>query len=365
MFTSDPARTRDALDVEPADVLDLRAQLVGLHVVAEPVRGGVVGDRDVGVARARAPPPPSPRSCCGRPRPSEWQWSSPRMSSSSTSSGSLRVARGLELAAVLAQLRRDPVHAEQLVDLLLGRARVRRLRRVVGDAVLRDVEAALDRRGAQRLVVLLRPGQVLEQVAEVLGRDDPQVDADAVVRDRARAGLPGRARLGDQRQRAERVRQRPRRRTPWRPGRCPCTCPSSASRCRRSRPGRRRAARAGRRAAPPRSAAPSTAAASASGARPRRRRARAGCSPRPSARSRWSSRRRCSSAACFSSSRDAIPISSKSLRARFGPEARQAGDLDEAGRVLRLQLLRRRDRPGVEQRVQLLLDRLADARAAR
>ena len=78
------------------------------------------------------------------------------MSSSSIRSGSLPFARGLELAAVLAQLGRDPLHAEQLVDLLLGRARVRVAALVVGDPVLGHVEAALDRLGAQRLVVPAR-----------------------------------------------------------------------------------------------------------------------------------------------------------------------------------------------------------------
>ena len=132
------------------------------------------------------------------------------MSSTSISSGSLLVARRLELAAVLAQLRRHPVHPEQLVDLLLGGARVRRLGRVVCHAVFRDVEPALDGGGPERLVVLLRARQVLEQVPEVLGRDDPQVDADPVVRDRPRPRLARRVRLGDQRQRAEGLRERTR-----------------------------------------------------------------------------------------------------------------------------------------------------------
>ena len=49
---------------------------------------------------------------------------SPRMSASSISSGSSSVARRLQLAAVLAQLGLDVLHAEPLVDLLLGRAGV-------------------------------------------------------------------------------------------------------------------------------------------------------------------------------------------------------------------------------------------------
>ena len=50
---------------------------------------------------------------------------SPRMSPSSISSGSSPLAGRLQLAAVLAQLRRDALHAQPLVDLLLGRAGVR------------------------------------------------------------------------------------------------------------------------------------------------------------------------------------------------------------------------------------------------
>ena len=161
---------------------------------------------------------------------------------------------------------------------------------------------------------------MLEQVAEVLGRDDPQVDADAVVRDRARAGLARRAGLGDQRQRAERLRQRARVRR----GRDQVDVLARVGPAPRAardldalgRP----AARAARRAAPPRSGAPSTAGASASGGRPRRRRARAGCSPPPSGRSRWSVAQPLRPRPpFFSSSSDAIPSSSKSLRARFGP----------------------------------------------
>ena len=48
----------------------------------------------------------------------------------------------------------------------------------------------------------------------------------------------------------------------------------------------------------------------------------------------------------------------------LGPEAGQARQVDQPGRELRAQLLGRRDRPGLEQRVELLLERLADARAA-
>ena len=89
------------------------------------------------------------------------------------------VRRSLELAAALAQLGRDPRHAEPLVDLLLGRAERRLAGRVVEDPVLGDVQAAADRRLAQLHVVLARAGEVLEQVAELGGLDDAQVDGQA------------------------------------------------------------------------------------------------------------------------------------------------------------------------------------------
>ena len=75
------------------------------------------------------------------------------------------VARRLELAAVLAQLRRDPRVAEERVDLLLGRERVHLAGLDLGDPVLGDREAAPHGRLAQRDVVVLRAGEVLEQVA--------------------------------------------------------------------------------------------------------------------------------------------------------------------------------------------------------
>ena len=81
--------------------------------------------------------------------------------------GQLAARARPQLAAVLAQLGRDVLHAEQLVDLLLGGAGVGHAL-VVDHAVLGHVEAALHGRRAQRLVVLARAGEVLEQVAEVL-----------------------------------------------------------------------------------------------------------------------------------------------------------------------------------------------------
>ena len=87
--------------------------------------------------------------------------------------------RRLELAAALAQLGRDPVEPERRVDLLLGRAAQRLAGRVVEDPVLGDVQPAPHRRLAQRHVVRLGAGEVLEHVAELVGLDDLEVDLQA------------------------------------------------------------------------------------------------------------------------------------------------------------------------------------------
>ena len=60
---------------------------------------------------------------------------------------------------------------------LLGLVREDLARRGVLDAVLRDRELAADGLLAQRDVVLLRAGEVVEQVAVRLRRDDAQVEA--------------------------------------------------------------------------------------------------------------------------------------------------------------------------------------------
>ena len=103
------------------------------------------------------------------------------MSPTVTRSGSFAFAGGLQLAAALAQLRLDVGVAEPLVDPLLARAELGLAALGVGDAVLGDREAARDRFLAQAHVVGLGAGEVLEQVAEGLGGDDPQVDRDPVV----------------------------------------------------------------------------------------------------------------------------------------------------------------------------------------
>ncbi len=105
----------------------------------------------------------------------------------------------LQLAPPLAQLRLDVGVAEPLVDPLLARAELDLARLGVGDAVLGDREAARHRFFAQLHVVGLRAGEVLEQVAERVGGDDPQVDRDAVVGLGPHAVRARRPRRGDQR----------------------------------------------------------------------------------------------------------------------------------------------------------------------
>ena len=75
------------------------------------------------------------------------------------------------------------------VDLLLGRAAQRLAGRVVEDPVLGDVQPAPDGRLAQRHVVRLGAGEVLQHVAELVRLDDLQVDLHAGVRGRARTDV--------------------------------------------------------------------------------------------------------------------------------------------------------------------------------
>ena len=163
MFASVPMRSSmpSMRSFERADALDLAAQLARVDVVAEAVRGGVVGDGDVLEPEVAG----GERHLLGVLRPSEasvWQCRSPRRSPELDQRGQRRRPLELQLAAVLAQLGRDPRQAEQRVDLLLGRAAMGLARRVVEDAVLGDVQAAADDRLAQGHVVVLRAGQVLQ-----------------------------------------------------------------------------------------------------------------------------------------------------------------------------------------------------------
>ena len=130
------------------------------------------------------------------------------MSPSSISSGSRPSRAACELAAVLAQLGRDVLHAEALEDLLLGREGLRLAGLVVRDAVLAHVEAAPDRLGPQRLVVPARAGEVLEQVAEGLLGHDAEVHRQAGVRHGLGAGLAEGGHGVDRLQAGERLGER-------------------------------------------------------------------------------------------------------------------------------------------------------------
>ena len=109
----------------------------------------------------------------------------------------LALARRVELAAVLAQLGRDVRVAEVRVELLLVGSRELLARLGGRDGVLGDGEAAAHGVLAQRDVVVLRAGEVLEQVAVRLRRDDAKVEPEALVRDHRRLRVPLRDDVGD------------------------------------------------------------------------------------------------------------------------------------------------------------------------
>ncbi len=109
----------------------------------------------------------------------------------------LAAPRRLQLAGVLAQLRRDRLVAEELVHRVLVGAPEDLARLDVRDAVLRDREPAPHGVLAHRDVVVLRPGEVLEEVAERLRRNDAQVEAVPVVRDDRRLRVALRSDVDD------------------------------------------------------------------------------------------------------------------------------------------------------------------------
>ena len=119
----------------------------------------------------------------------------------------LAAPRRLQLARVLAQLGRDRLVAEELVDGVLVGALEDVARLDVRDAVLRDREPAPHRVLAHRDVVVLRAREVLEEVAERLGRDDAQVEAEAVARDDRRLRVAVRGDVDDPAQLGEVARQ--------------------------------------------------------------------------------------------------------------------------------------------------------------
>ena len=96
----------------------------------------------------------------------------------STSFGSAR-SLAIAISPAFAQLGRDPLVAQPLVELVLG-ACGPDLALDVLDAVFRDRQAAPNRVLAKLDVVALRAGEV-EEVAVGLGRHDAQVEAQSVV----------------------------------------------------------------------------------------------------------------------------------------------------------------------------------------
>jgi hypothetical protein len=117
--------------------------------------------------------------------------------------GQRPLPRGGQLAAILAQLGRDPLIAEELVELLLvGRGEdLARLR--VLDAVLGHGQLPADCLLPEGDVMRLRAGEVLQQVPVALGRDDAEVEPQAVVRDDRRFRRSAGDDLGHPRERGE------------------------------------------------------------------------------------------------------------------------------------------------------------------
>ena len=117
------------------------------------------------------------------------QCRSPRMSSSSISSGSSPSRAASSSPRFSRSSGGDVLHAQPLVDLLLGGAGVRLAVSSSRDAVLAHVQPAPHGLGAQRLVVLPRAGEVLEQVPEASSGTTRRSTGMPDVGHGARAGL--------------------------------------------------------------------------------------------------------------------------------------------------------------------------------
>ena len=111
-----------AFGVERADARGVRQRAPLVEAVGHRQRLAVVGDRDVLEPRLAAPPPPSSarRPCRRSPCCACADRREDRRGARSRGSAWRRGR--VDLAAHLAQLRRNPVEAERGVDLLLGRA---------------------------------------------------------------------------------------------------------------------------------------------------------------------------------------------------------------------------------------------------
>ena len=161
----DPERLQPL--VERVDLLVLRLE----PAVAQVVR--VVGDGVVLVAARRARRDHLLERVL---RPSDqvvWECRSPLDVAELDELRQLALARGLELAAVLAQLGRDELVAEVLVELLLVLELSTSSDSTSVIAVLGDRETVLSRRSSRSATLcVLRAGEVLEQVPVRLRRHD-------------------------------------------------------------------------------------------------------------------------------------------------------------------------------------------------
>ena len=229
-----------------------RSRRVRLHVVAEAVRGGVVGHRHVLVAELAARRPPSPPRSRGRPR--AWCACAGRRGCRPARSGRgagprarPRARRGSRAApagcTASRAARRPPPRWRTACESPLS-----------SSATPYSLTCRPRRTASVRSASLCLPGarEVLEQVAEGLLRHDPQVHRQARVRDRLGTGL-ARGRDGvDRVQPGERLHERGRGRSRRRRCRGPSPCRRAAARC----PPAPRAARTGGRAAWPRAPRP-------------------------------------------------------------------------------------------------------------
>ena len=202
-----------AQDAERRELLVQRRDLLALLLQAAVAQAlGVVADRQVVVAAAhRGSHHLGERRAAVRPGRVAVQLAAQRAVRDEL--GQPVAAPGVEprrvqLACALAQLGRDPRVAEERVDALLVGVPGDLAGRLDLDAVLRDREAAPLRVLAQLDVVLLRPGEVLEQVAVGLRLDDAEVELQPLARDHRRLRVALRHDLEHPWQRREVVDQR-------------------------------------------------------------------------------------------------------------------------------------------------------------
>src|SRR5207237_280738 len=120
----------------------------------------------------------------------------------------LAAQAGLDLAAVLAQGRRDPRQAEPGVDLLLGPGDDPPAGLDVEQPVLGELEPGAYRHLAGADVVLLRAGEVLQRGAPGVRRYHPQVDLQALGGPYRGLGVAARDDLDHVRQPRERGHER-------------------------------------------------------------------------------------------------------------------------------------------------------------